>query len=96
MRLLFLLSCIPPGRLLAQDGGVAELANQMEHYRAKYFQEKIFVHTDKEFYLAGEICWFKLYLLDAGAHHPLDLSKVAYLEWLDADNHPVLQTKIGV
>ncbi len=64
--------------------------------RAQHLQEKLFVHTDKEFYLAGEICWFKLYAVDAADHHPLDLSKLAYLEWLDKDNKPVLQAKVGL
>ena len=64
--------------------------------RAQYLREKLFVHTDKEFYLAGEICWFKLYAIDAASHRPLDLSKLAYLEWLDKDNKPVLQAKVGL
>src|SRR5579872_2878615 len=94
---LFLLTaCIPLGRLLAQDAATAELSKQLDLYRAKHFQEKVFVHTDKEFYLAGEICWFKLYVVDAETQHPVDLSKVAYLEWLDRDNHPALQAKIGL
>jgi hypothetical protein len=57
------------------------------------FKEKIFVHTDKPFYLAGEVLWCKLYCVDATTHKPLDLSKVAYLELLDKDNRPILQGK---
>ncbi|MEP6846838.1 MAG: hypothetical protein ABI861_12580 [Panacibacter sp.] len=57
-------------------------------------QEKIFVHTDKNFYLTGEIIWFKLYNIDASFHKPLNLSKVAYVEILDTLNNPVLQAKI--
>jgi hypothetical protein len=57
------------------------------------FQEKIFVHIDKPFYLAGEVLWCKLYCVDAITHKPLDLSKIAYLELLDKDNRPVLQGK---
>jgi hypothetical protein len=91
--LLFLLS--PAGQLFAQEP-TATLTGELDRYRSQHLQEKIFVHTDKEFYLAGEICWFKLYLVDASLHQPLDLSKVAYLEWLDKDNRPVLQAKIGL
>ncbi|MBS1601047.1 MAG: hypothetical protein JST42_00165 [Bacteroidetes bacterium] len=74
----------------------AELGKAMDQYRAQRLQEKIYVHTDKEFYLAGEICWFKLYVVEATSHRPLDLSKIAYLEWLDGNNKPVLQEKIGL
>jgi hypothetical protein len=80
----------------AQESVPAALGKDLDQYRSQRLQEKLFVHTDKESYLAGEICWFKLYLVDAGGHHPLDLSKVAYLEWLDKDDKPVLQTKVGL
>ena len=59
-------------------------------------QEKIFAHTDKDFYLAGEILWLKLYVVDAGFHRPLDLSKVAYVEILSGEQRPVLQAKISL
>src|SRR3984957_10373343 len=97
-KIIFLIcvAAVPACCALAQDYATAGLTREMDAYRSKHMQEKIFVHTDKEFYLAGEICWFKLYLVDASLHQPLDLSKVAYLEWLDKDNRPVLQAKIGL
>jgi hypothetical protein len=57
-------------------------------------EEKIFVHTDKDFYLAGEILWLKLYIVDAAFHRPLDLSKLAYVEILSPEQRPVLQARI--
>ncbi len=65
-------------------------------YQQNNLQEKIFAHTDKGFYVAGEIIWFKLYAVDATFNKPLDLSKVAYVEILDAGNKAVLQAKIGL
>jgi hypothetical protein len=59
-------------------------------------QEKIFVHTDKDLYLAGEVAWFKLYVVNGSTHKPLDMSKVAYIEILDQLNKPVLQAKSGL
>ncbi|MEO6230176.1 MAG: hypothetical protein ABJB11_06300 [Ferruginibacter sp.] len=64
--------------------------------RKNALQEKMFVHTDKDFYLAGEICWFKIYTVDAFFHQPLDLSTVAYAELLDKNNQPVIQAKISL
>ncbi|TKK66906.1 hypothetical protein FC093_15505 [Ilyomonas limi] len=66
----------------------------------RYFKhtsiEQLFVHTDKNFYLAGEILWFKVYAVDITLHKPIDLSKVAYAEILDTNNTPVLQAKIAM
>jgi 5-hydroxyisourate hydrolase-like protein (transthyretin family) len=74
----------------------AALAQDLNDYGRRHLQEKLYVQTDKEFYLSGEICWFKLYVVNAATNRPLDLSKVAYLEWLDKDNKPILQAKAGL
>ena len=58
--------------------------------------EKIFTHTDKDFYLAGEILWFKLYVVNADDNQPMDVSKVAYVEIIDRNQKPVLQCKIAL
>ncbi|HUB61177.1 MAG TPA: hypothetical protein VL978_10765, partial [Puia sp.] len=82
---LFLIVAAPAVRLPAQEPATAELTGRLNAYRSSHIQEKIFVHTDKEFYLAGEICWFKFYMVDASLNRPLDLSKVGYLEVVDRD-----------
>lgn len=64
-----------------------------QHHQSS-IQEKIFVHTDKSFYVAGEIVWFKLYIVNASTNAPLELSKVAYVEILDSANKHLLQAKI--
>jgi len=65
-------------------------------YSAKAFQEKLFLHTDKEFYTAGEILWFKIYAVDGTFHKPSEFSKIAYIEVLDEKNEPVLQNMVSL
>lgn len=72
------------------------IADKFNAYSLKALPEKIFVHTDKEFYLAGEILWFKLYYVDGNSHHPMSLSKIAYVEILNDKNEPTLQAKISL
>lgn len=72
----------------------AHLASQLTQYSQQHFQEKIFVHTDKSFYVCGEIIWFKLYNTDAYQNKLSSISKVAYVELLSADHKQVLQAKI--
>ncbi len=57
--------------------------------------EKIYVHTDKNFYLAGEVVWFKIYCLD-NDNHLATASKIAYAEVIDRNNKPVLQAKLAL
>ncbi|HEY6976859.1 MAG TPA: hypothetical protein VH396_11265 [Chitinophagaceae bacterium] len=80
----------------SQNNVLSNIENDFDNYRRNTLQEKVFVHTDKNSYLAGEILWFKLYNVDATFHKPLDVSKVAYIELLDAANKPVLQAKIAL
>ncbi len=57
-------------------------------------QEKVYVHTDRDDYLAGERVWMKFYCVDAAHHQLSDMSKVGYVEILNAQNQPVCQTKL--
>ncbi len=85
--------------LLAPTLGVGQsksLSQQLVQHNKQAAQEKVFVHLDRPLYLVGETIWFKTFCLDASLHTPLDMSKVAYLEVLDRDHNPVLQTKIAL
>ncbi|RYY34988.1 MAG: hypothetical protein EOP46_11600, partial [Sphingobacteriaceae bacterium] len=72
------------------------LQNSFDTHAQNTLQEKLFVHTDKSVYLAGELLWFKIYCVNALTHKPLDLSKVAYVDISDKNNTPVLQAKIAL
>jgi hypothetical protein len=80
----------------AQNSLQDSLQNQFTAYHQNNLQEKIFLHTDKEFYLCDEILWFKTYNVDAFFHKPLNISKVAYVELLDKNNKSVLKTKLAL
>ena len=69
------------------------LRGKFIQYQLHNLQEKIFVHTDKTAYLAGEIIWFKLYNVDESFNRPMDISKVAYVEIINEDQKAVMQAK---
>jgi len=73
-----------------------QLRSLFGDYSTRGLQEEIFVHCDKDLYLTGELCWFKLYCVDAVLHRPLGMSKLAYWELLDRADKPVAQLKIGL
>ena len=78
----------------AQEGELNALRKQFTDYQQYNFQEKVYVHTAKTFYLAGEIIWFKIYEVDEYFNKPLPVSNVVYVEVINADNKPVLQASI--
>jgi hypothetical protein len=70
------------------------IQSNFKQYHNQVLQEKIYVHTDKDVYLCGELLWFKIYNVDAGTIKPVNISKVAYVDVLDDANSTVLQAKI--
>ncbi|WP_428654351.1 hypothetical protein [Runella sp.] len=77
-------------------GQTHPLSQQLVQHSQRAVQEKVFVHLDRPLYLVGETIWFKTFCLDASSNQPLNISKVAYLEVLDKEHNPVLQTKIAL
>jgi len=56
--------------------------------------ERVYLQTDKQFYLAGELLWFKLHTTDK-AGKLLSYSKIGYVELLH-DSIPEVQVKIDI
>lgn len=69
------------------------MANSYQAWRSTTLQEKVFLHTDRTSYLTGETLWLKAYRVDAASHHAIDWSQIVYVELLDRNSLPVLQTK---
>ena len=86
--------------MLTATAGFAQvlpgLQSSFDQYNLNTLQEKLFVHTDKNAYTAGELMWFKIYNVDGINHKPLNFSKVVYIEVLDDKQNSVIQAKIAM
>ena len=80
----------------AQNSENFPVTDLFNAYREKNFQEKIYLHTDKSLYVTGEILWCKAYVTDAHLHQSSDISKIAYIELIDANQKPTWQSTIGL
>jgi len=80
----------------AQNSIADSLQKQFVQYQSLALQEKVFVHIDRTFYLAGETVWFKIYDVDSRTNKPLNISSIAYIEIIDKDQKAVLQTKVEI
>lgn len=95
--ILALILCLSvSGKVAAQANGITSITQDLDAHRRKAPQEKLFLHLDRPVYACGETMWFKVYSVDGTLHRPLDLSKVAYVEVLDAGQRPVLQAKVAL
>ena len=64
------------------DRAEANITTQLEGY----VQEKIHVHTDRDFYVPGERIWFKAYVTDAYSHLFPTYSEYVYAELISPTN----------
>ncbi len=81
---------------LGQSAAPESMVSGFTSYSQKNLQEKVYIHTDKDLYLPGEIIWFKAYKVGAAENTPIDFSKIVYTEILDQNNSPVLQAKTAI
>lgn len=51
-------------------------------------QEKVYLHTDKDSYMAGDTLWFRAYVVDAATHEPLTASRYVYAELQSSEKPP--------
>jgi hypothetical protein len=88
--------------LLVLQGICGQAPSDMTDYLRQKFlkfcksvpREEIFIHSDREEYIAGEDLWFNIYLIDRQNFRPSTNSKIVYFELLNTENRPVIQRKI--
>lgn len=72
------------------------IRQRFQSYCESVPREEIFVHTDREEYIAGEDLWFNIYLIDRQSFNTSLNSKIAYFELLNPENRPVVQKRIRI
>ena len=76
--LCFLLLCL---QMAAQQLGESDtLRERFQRARWEALREKVYLHTDRERYTAGEYIWFRAYRTDAASHVPGVYSRFVYVE----------------
>jgi hypothetical protein len=95
--LFIFLSIIP---LLADGQGKTsvneEIAGKFTKYCKIVPRQEVYIHTDREEYIAGEPVWFNAYLFNRLSLHLSEESSIIYVELLNSLNLPVLQKKIKI
>ncbi len=68
------------------------LKNSLISYYSKYPSEKVFIHTNQNFYSCGETIWYKVYATAYGK--PTALSKIIYVQLTDTAGNLITQNKL--
>jgi len=94
----FTFLCLAPLNLSGQvqTNFLNTLTEKFQKYCNTFPREEIYVHTDRQEYVAGEDLWFKIYLFDRQSAKLSADSKIAYFEILNSENMPVVQKRISI
>ena len=64
----------------------------LQWFYKNYPQEKVYVHTDKDQYIAGQSLWFSIYAISYGT--PSDISKIVYIQLISSNGNVAAQAKL--
>ena len=73
---------------------VNSIPQKFLEFCSNFPREEIFIHTDRDFYIAGENIWFSVYLAERKTSLSSSNSSIAYLEILNFDNRPVIRKRV--
>lgn len=89
--LIFALFALFSAFTIIGNGDLSEkILAQLTRYMRETPQEKVYLHFDKPYYMAGETMWYKGYLFDATAHGVDSFSRVLYVDLIDPSVGKVL------
>ncbi len=90
--LFYIFAIISPG-LCGQE--IADSLFSLFNRQLKCFpQEKIYLHTDKPYYISGETIWLRAHVADAATHVPVSASRYVYLELVNPLDTVVARIKV--
>ena len=88
--LLTVFPVILRGQFIVPDSLISLFNNQLTVFP----QEKIYLHTDKPYYISGERIWFRAHIADAMTHIPCPVSRYVYVELINPLDTVVTRVKI--
>jgi TonB-dependent SusC/RagA subfamily outer membrane receptor len=88
--------CITTAFTFTQEGEniTEKIVAKLEKYRVNTPQEKVYLHFDKPYYMAGETMWFKGYLFDGTSHKIDSVSRVMYVDLIDETQGKIIASRI--
>jgi TonB-dependent SusC/RagA subfamily outer membrane receptor len=73
---------------------IDKLVAKLEKYTREAPQEKVYLQTDKPYYMAGETIWMKGYLFESRSHSVDSVSRVLYVDLIDQQKGKIIYQRI--
>jgi hypothetical protein len=92
--LIFFISFYNGNKVNAQGRINEMIAEKFTSYCKNLPREEVFIHTDRNEYVAGEEIWLNAFLLNRLTSKPDTDSRILYVELLNPQNRPVSQRRL--
>jgi hypothetical protein len=87
---LLFLAALQLGAMISPSDNLTEkIKANLKSYQVYYSPEKVYLHHDKPYYLAGDTFWFKAYVVDAAKLDASSKSGVLYVDLISEDQQLV-------
>jgi len=93
--LLFSLLMLLVSQAKAQRG-VEQVIQPLEAWAKDFPQEKVHVHLDKPYYIAGDTVWFKTYTVIGARHQLSSMSGAIYVDLISSTDSVISSLKLPV
>lgn len=80
----------------AQTQFVQDLAEKLDEYTRRGWEEKVHIHLDKHLYTIGETIWFKVYLVEGFSLEPRAISTLVHVELINPQNEIVASRQVKI
>ncbi len=79
---------------MAQSSLVDSIQDRFKDQLMLFPQEKLYLHTDKSAYIAGDTIWFRAHVVDAATHIPATVSQCVYVELINQSDSVIHRVRV--
>lgn len=79
---------------MAQSSLVDSIQDRFKDQLMLFPQEKLYLHTDKSAYIAGDTNWFRAHVVDAATHIPATVSRCVYVELINQSDSVIHRVRV--
>ena len=75
-------------------GSSSEWRRALENYEASNHDDRLYISTNGNYFVSGELLQFSVFCISRNSQQIATLSRVAYIALVDAEQKPVMETKV--
>ncbi len=76
-----------------QDENIDKFVRLFHKHKTLFPHEKVYLHTDRPYYMVGDTIWFAAYINNAVTHQPSTISNILHVDFINSSAQVVIRQK---